>query len=280
MTEKVSEKDFDISVTSYLIDATDPLALIRLWLLTNGRLEYHVPFESIPNERRNLCSLGVKTAFSIVTNLTSCEETYETFISLQYQLVNYLMSLPTINKYLAPLMFPSSDPLVASSEEEFRPISIKNLYQSFYYSKQVDMSENEKEEAKQDSQGNMIGELKKDEGKMFIFANTFELLHTKLLDSDNNFELYPVLQVLEYTSQHLARKIFDTERASIDDHIKIVILRNQLSHILDFKTTSKIFGHVFGEQVNSKHSIFEDFFNPQAAISLTKIYSTILMIAR
>ena len=142
------------------------------------------------------------------------------------------------------------------------------------------MSENEKEEAKQDSQGNMIGELKKDEGKMFIFANTFELLHTKLLDSDNNFELYPVLQVLEYTSQHLARKIFDTERASMDDHIKIVILRNQLSHILDFNTTSKIFGHVFGEQVNSKHSIFEDFFNPQAAISLTKIYSTILMIAR
>jgi hypothetical protein len=118
---------------------------------------------------------------------------------------------------------------------------------------------------------------------MFIFANTFEILHARLLKGDRsvtNFELYPVLQVLEFTAQHLAKRIFDSERASIDDHIKIVILRNQLSHILDYKTTSKIFGHVFGENIHSKHSIFEDFFNPQAAISLTKIYSTILMIAR
>jgi len=68
--------------------------------------------------------------------------------------------------------------------------------------------------------------------------------------------------VLDFTSAHLARRIFDTERASIDDHIKIVILRNPLQHILDYKTTSKIFGQVFGEQVNSKHSIFEDQFNP------------------
>jgi len=59
-----------------------------------------------------------------------------------------------------------------------------------------------------------------------------------------------------------------------------VILRNQLVHILDFKTTSKIFGHVFGEAVNKKHSIFEDYFNPQAAIALTKTYSTLLMTSK
>jgi hypothetical protein len=60
----------------------------------------------------------------------------------------------------------------------------------------------------------------------------------------------------------------------------ITILRNQLTLIEDFKTTSKIFSHVFGESVQNKHSIFEDSFNPQAAISLTKIYSTIMMISR
>lgn len=30
-------------------------------------------------------------------------------------------------------------------------------------------------------QGNLIGELSKNESKMFIFANTFELLHVHLL---------------------------------------------------------------------------------------------------
>jgi hypothetical protein len=92
---------------------------------------------------------------------------------------------------------------------------------------------------------------------MFIFANIFELLHTRVVDTQPA-DVFPMLQVLEMTSQHLARRIFDSERASVDDHIKIVILRNQLSHMLDFKTTSKIFGHVFGETVHSKHSIFDD----------------------
>ena len=72
--------------------------------------------------------------------------------------------------------------------------------------------------------------MQKSETKMFIFANTFELLHTKLIEQKpcSNFDIYPILQVLEYTCSHLARKIFDSERASIDDHIKIVILRNQI----------------------------------------------------
>jgi len=60
----------------------------------------------------------------------------------------------------------------------------------------------------------------------------------------------------------LGRRIFDLENASIDDYIMTTILRNQLSAILDFKTTSKIFGHIFGENVNNKHSIFDDYFNP------------------
>ena len=144
------------------------------------------------------------------------------------------------------------------------------------------MDSQEIEESKGDAQGQLIGELQKNETKMFIFANTFEMLHTKIIGAKktDNYELYPILQVLEYTAGHLGKRIFDQERASIDDHIKIFILRTQLSAILDYKTTSKLFGHVFGESVNSKHSIFEDHFNPQAAISLTKVYSTILMIAR
>lgn len=59
-----------------------------------------------------------------------------------------------------------------------------------------------------------------------------------------------------------------------------LILRNQLSTILDFKTTSKLFGTIFGERVDKQHSIFEDSFNPQAAIAITKVYSNILIISR
>ena len=96
----------------------------------------------------------------------------------------------------------------------------------------------------------------------------------------DSYAIYPVLQVLEVTVNHLSRSIFDMSRSLVDEYIMTLILRNQLQAILDFKTTSKLFGTVFGETVDKKHSIFEDSFNPQAAIALTKIYSTILMISR
>jgi len=108
----------------------------------------------------------------------------------------------------------------------------------------------------------VLQETQKKERKMFIFANTFELLHSKLILTMNNFDSYPVLQCLEVTVPHLARSIFDTSRSSVDEYIMTLILRNQMSAILDYKTTSKLFGTVFGEKVGKKHSIFEDSFNP------------------
>ena len=50
------------------------------------------------------------------------------------------------------------------------------MYSSYYYSKRV-----EQEEVKGDESA-VVSELNKDEGKMFIFANTFEMLHMKLLE--------------------------------------------------------------------------------------------------
>ncbi len=74
----------------------------------------------------------------------------------------------------------------------------------------------------------------------------------------DTFEIYPVLQCLQVTVNHLSRAIFDPNRSVVDDHILVIILRNQVSAILDFKTTAKLFGHIFGEKVNKKISIFED----------------------
>ena len=39
-------------------------------------------------------------------------------------------------------------------------------------------------------------ETKKEERKMFIFSNTFELLHTHLVHKLDAFDMYPVLQCL------------------------------------------------------------------------------------
>ena len=195
------------------------------------------------------------------------ETTYDYAVALQYSFVHEVLSLPTIHKYMLPLL------------QEVK-INYKNVCQAYYFSRKLDMNEEEKEEAKRESEGHLITELRKDERKMFIFANMFELMLTTLINQMTAFEIYPVFQVLESTVQHLSRRIFDLDNASVDDYIMTTILRNQLSMILDFKTTSKIFGLIFGESVKSKHSIFDDAFNPQAAISLTKIYSTILMISR
>jgi len=41
--------------------------------------------------------------------------------------------------------------------------------------------------------GEMMIETKKEERKMFIFSNTFELLHTHLVMKMDAFEMYPVL---------------------------------------------------------------------------------------
>jgi hypothetical protein len=129
----------------------------------------------------------------------------------------------------------------------------------------------------------MIVETSKEERKMFIFANTFELLHLHLVHKLTAFEMYPIFQCLELTVGHLSRSIFDMQRSSIDEYIMTLLLRHQLRAILEFDTTSKLFGTVFGERISlktQKHSIFEDTFNPQAAASLAKIYTTILMISK
>jgi len=72
--------------------------------LNPSRLEIHIPFESIPNERRNQVTLGVKCAHSLVANFFGSEKTYDTLVGLQFQFINDIVSLPTINKYLVPLL--------------------------------------------------------------------------------------------------------------------------------------------------------------------------------
>lgn len=48
---------------------------------------------------------AVKLALSIVANIVGDKSTLDGMVELQYEFLNEIMSLPTINKYLIPLMF-------------------------------------------------------------------------------------------------------------------------------------------------------------------------------
>ena len=177
-------------------------------------------------------------------------------INLQYNFINEILSLPTITKYFIPMI---------EGEVQGQPrlnVDLKRLYQSFYFQKLSSLDEEEEKQAAREAAGHSIQEHQKSERKMFIFSNTFELLLTHMIYKMDVFDFYPALQCLEVTVQHLSRSIFDSTRSRVDEYIMTYILRSQLQTILDFKTTSKLFGTIFGERVDKKHSIFEDTFNP------------------
>ena len=75
---------------------------VRMWMMQ--RLELHMTFENIPNEKKNLFKLGLETAVMIFNNLVSTDKTYEIAVSLLYGFVNEIFSIPTINKYLMPML--------------------------------------------------------------------------------------------------------------------------------------------------------------------------------
>ena len=116
----------------------------------------------------------------------------------------------------------------------------------------------------------VLKEVQKNEKKMFIFSNTLDLL-LKLEYKDAN-EILPLLQIIETTSQHLPKRLFETDY--LDDHPTILLLREALSQLMDFKNTQKIFYFVFGP------TLAHDSFNPECAMALIKIYSQILMICK
>ena len=153
--------------------------------------------------------------------------------------MNEIFSLPTITKYFIPMLNPEDPNRLI--------VDFKRVYQSFYFSKLSTLDEEETKQATNEAQGHLILETQKSERKMFIFSNTFELLLTHMIHNMDVFEFYPALQCLEVTVQHLTRSIFDQNRSRVDEYIMTLILRNQLSTILDFKTTSKLFGTIFGE---------------------------------
>ena len=66
---KENELEFDVKVTSSILAEVNVINLIRNWIEHPHRLEIHISFQSIPNERRNQVILGVKCAFTIMSKI-------------------------------------------------------------------------------------------------------------------------------------------------------------------------------------------------------------------
>jgi len=176
------------------------MGAVRDWLYPK-RLEIHQLFHEISNERKRYVNIAVKLATQLFSEFKASNQTnYDLAINLQFNYVNEILSLPTITKYLIPMLEQAQEPL---------KINFKLLYQSFYFSKLINLDEEESKQAQQEAVGNAIPETQKSERKMFIFSNTFELLLTNLIYKVDVFELYPALQCLEVTVHHLTRSIFD-----------------------------------------------------------------------
>jgi hypothetical protein len=53
---------------------------IKAWM--TSRVELHVPFENIPNEKKNHAKLGLTTAIMIFNNLAHSDKTYEFSVAM------------------------------------------------------------------------------------------------------------------------------------------------------------------------------------------------------
>ena len=73
---------FDKWITAPIVDRVPMISQIGKWILHASWLEIHMAFDTIPNERRNQVSLGLKTALLLISNLVTKQETYDTLVAL------------------------------------------------------------------------------------------------------------------------------------------------------------------------------------------------------
>ena len=108
------------------------MALIREWLYPK-RLEIHQAFEQISNERKRFVNIAVRFAAQLFCEFKASDQVaYDLSIDFQFNFINEILSLPTINKYFIPML-----------EDQSLVVDLKRLYQSFYYSKLTSQNEEE-----------------------------------------------------------------------------------------------------------------------------------------
>lgn len=96
---------------------------MRDWLYPK-RLEIHQSFDSILNEKKRFVTQGLKVCLLLFSEYKAAnQKDYDLSINLQFSFVNNVLSLPTINKYLLPMITPKSN----------LNVDFKLLFQSYYF---------------------------------------------------------------------------------------------------------------------------------------------------
>mmetsp|Transcript_10499 Transcript_10499/g.10557 ORF Transcript_10499/g.10557 Transcript_10499/m.10557 type:complete len:108 (-) Transcript_10499:342-665(-) len=73
------------------------LEVVKKWM--TARLELHLPFEQVPAEKKNMVTLGLKFSMLVFNSYVQTNKTLDTAINLQYDFINHIFSMPSINKY-------------------------------------------------------------------------------------------------------------------------------------------------------------------------------------
>lgn len=126
-------------------------------------------------------------------------------------------------------------------------------------------------ESSTESKGTLLPESQKNEKKMFVFANIFVLLH-KLFIKTGHDCISSALAVLDKSVIHLPQKLFSDEENFLDTNFNMFILKNQLGYLVDSNTVKTLFSLVLPSNF--------DTMNPQAVLSLCKIYSALMMLSQ
>lgn len=94
-------------------------------------------FESIPLHKKDQMRLCCRVGLQLVLRFSATKENYNYYISMLYSFVAELLSIPSILRYLSPLLVKDL-PLSSSL--------FKDIFQAYYHSKLVDMDKKEQQQ--------------------------------------------------------------------------------------------------------------------------------------
>lgn len=105
---------------------------MREWLYP-ARIEIYQSHQSISNERKRFVTQGIKFCAMLCSEFKAANQSdYDLCITLQIGFISNILSLPTVNNYLIPLI------------KEGLKIDWKLVYQSYYFHIQEEESKSSK----------------------------------------------------------------------------------------------------------------------------------------
>ena len=103
IADRAKQESLDVALGNMNLDLNF-MGLIRDWLYPK-RLEIHQLFHEISNERKRYVNIAVKLATQLFTEFkASNQANYDLAINMQFNYVNEILSLPTVTKYLIPML--------------------------------------------------------------------------------------------------------------------------------------------------------------------------------